>query len=321
MTAMGSATRRVVAAMGKNLYDFCVEREDRTLLDQWDGEKNGKLSPRDVAPASQRIVWWVCPRGHEWRAQVKARTRGSGCPYCSNRRVKAGENDLTTTHPHLASQWHPDRNDSLTPRDVVAGSRRKVWWLCQKGHSWQASILSRRAGAGCPVCAGKQVIPGENDLRSAYPAVAVQWDPVLNGKLTPGQVTPYSNRSVWWSCPLGHSWRASVANRTRMASGCPYCAGRKVLPGFNDLATKEPELSRQWNQELNGTLTPQMVTRASNKKVWWTCSVGHVWKASIASRTGAKRHGCPICAGKSRTKTGYYPEILVTNLSKEVKEN
>lgn len=318
---MGSATRRVVAAMAKTLYDFCMERADNTLPDQWHRGKNGNLTPRDVAPASQRIVWWVCPRGHEWRAQIKSRTRGSGCPYCSNRRVKIGDNDLATTYSQLAAQWHPDRNGTLKPRDVVAGSRIKVWWLCPKGHSWQASVRSRRDGAGCPVCAGKQVIPGENDLRSAYPAIADQWHPTLNGDLTPGKVTPYSNRTVWWVCPLGHSWRAPVSHRTRMASGCPYCAGRKVLPGFNDLATKEPALALQWNQELNGTLTPQMVTRASNKKVWWTCSVGHVWKAVISSRTGVKRHGCPVCAGKSRNKTGLYPEILMIDLSKENKQN
>ena len=86
--------------------------------------------------------------------------------------------------------------------------------------------------------------------------------------------------------------------RTLSASGCPYCAGRKVLPGFNDLASLEPETARQWHPELNGALTPRMVTAGSHRKVWWECNQGHVWKAAIYSRTGPQKCGCPACSGK-----------------------
>ena len=85
-------------------------------------------------------------------------------------------------------------------------------------------------------------------------------------------------------------------------SGCPYCAGRKVLPGFNDLATLAPDVARQWHPSLNGALTPQMVTAGSHRKAWWECQVGHVWQAVIYSRTGPKKCGCPICAGRVSAK-------------------
>jgi conserved domain protein (fragment) len=39
----------------------------------------------------------------------------------------------------------------------------------------------------------------------------------------------------------------------------------------------------------------------SNKKVWWQCSMGHVWKSVIYPRTGAQQCGCPVCAGKVST--------------------
>ncbi len=275
-----------------------LQREYPNIAAEWHSHLNGELTPNDVAPHTHRKVWWICEHGHIWRAQVNSRVRNRGCPYCSNRRIVIGENDLGTTHPMLASQWNYDRNVAITPQTVVAGNHAKVWWRCERGHEWQASILSRSKGSGCPVCAGKRVIAGENDLASAYPDIAAQWHPILNGKLAPTNVTPYSNRSVWWVCEMGHEYRASINHRTQMRSACPYCTGRKVLPGFNDLATKEPLLSKQWCQELNGALTPQMVTVSSHKKVWWQCSDGHVWKAIIASRTGARRHGCPICAGK-----------------------
>ena len=295
------AARRCVMT-GKSLYDCCMEQNRQAILAEWDSESNGVLTAQDVASSSHKLIWWQCEKGHRWQAQINSRIRGSGCPYCTNRKVIIGENDLGTTHPHLAAEWHLQKNGQLTPQSVVAGNHMKVWWKCSKGHEWQAAVYSRSQGAGCPVCSGKVVIAGENDLASAYPAIAAQWHPAKNGTLTPADVAPYSNRSAWWICELGHEYRSSIAHRTQMATDCPYCTGRKVLPGFNDLATKEPELCKQWCQELNGALTPQTVTTASHKKVWWKCSDGHVWKAVIASRTGARRHGCPFCAGKVKIR-------------------
>ncbi|MEE0067677.1 MAG: zinc-ribbon domain-containing protein [Evtepia gabavorous] len=95
-------------------------------------------------------------------------------------------------------------------------------------------------------------------------------------------------------------------------SDCPYCAGRKVLAGFNDLATRYPELAQTWDPVLNGALTPAMVTPGSHKKVWWRCPENHVWKAVVYSRTSDKRCGCPVCAGKvSQKNLGRYQVPLV----------
>ena len=117
-----------------------------------------------------------------------------------------------------------------------------------------------------------------------------------NGPLTPRQVTPTSNRKAWWLCPRGHSFQAVIAARTN-GSDCPYCSNRKVLKGFNDLATLHPRVAAEWHPTLNGALTPEQVTPGSRKKVWWRCAFGHVWKAVIYPRTGPKKCGCPVCAG------------------------
>ena len=161
-------------------------------------------------------------------------------------------------------------------------------------------MSSRAVGTGCPVCAGKTAIPGENDLASLFPAIAAQWHPTRNGGLTPEKLTPYSNKKAWWLCPLGHEYTAAVAARITDRSGCPYCAGRKVLPGFNDLATLEPKVAAQWHPTLNGALTPEQVTTGSHKKVWWECPNGHIWKDVIYSRAGpgSRKCGCPVCAGR-----------------------
>lgn len=281
------------------------------LMKQWHPTKNGGLSPKQLSAGSHRRVWWICARGHEWQALVKSRADGAGCPVCANKVVLPGENDLATTHPGLARQWDAEKNTLLTPMQVTSGSRKKVWWRCGRGHSWEAAIASRVRGCGCPVCTGKTVVAGENDLAAAFPDIAAQWHSAKNGALAPEGCAAASNRKVWWSCPLGHEYQASVSSRTVHGSGCPYCAGRKVLKGFNDLATLEPGTAAQWHPTLNGALTPELVTAGSARKVWWQCAQGHVWKAVIHSRTGAKRCGCPVCAGRVReTQQVRYSAIL-----------
>lgn len=270
------------------------------LAAQWHRTKNGDLTPEAVLPGSHRKVWWICEKGHVWQSAVKSRVSGCGCPVCADRKVAPGENDLAATAPLLAAQWCAEKNGLLTPLDVVAGTRRKVWWRCEKGHVWQATIASRTSGGvGCPVCAGKRIVPGENDLASWFPAIAGQWHPTKNGAVTPDMLAPHSNRKVWWLCERGHAYQATVCARTENGSGCPYCAGRRVLAGFNDLASLEPDVAAQWHPALNGTLTPEMVTLGSHRKVWWQCPEGHIWKAVIHCRAGPKKCGCPVCAGRT----------------------
>ncbi|MFR0768384.1 MAG: zinc-ribbon domain-containing protein [Dysosmobacter sp.] len=112
---------------------------------------------------------------------------------------------------------------------------------------------------------------GENDLASQFPRLVKEWDIEKNGALTPEKVTAKTSRKVWWRCSLGHRWQAAVASRTVSGAGCPVCAGKQILPGFNDLASQYPELAKEWDTGRNGSLTPDSVSAYSNRKAWWHC--------------------------------------------------
>ena len=283
---------------------FCAEEGKTALLAQWDIERNLPLTPDDVTFGSHKRVWWTCPSGHSWQAMVYTRSEGTGCPYCTGRKASPEQNSLAKQFSTLAAEWDDEKNAPLTPRDVTPGSHKLIWWRCPKGHSWRAAVYSRTTlGTGCLVCTGRQALAGENDLATLYPDIAAQWDEEKNGALRPSSVTAGSNRRVWWRCEKGHSYRAVIAQRVQRGGGCPYCANRKVLPGFNDLATAAPLVAKQWHETLNGALTPEMVTAGSHKKAWWQCSYGHVWKAAIYSRAGVQQCGCPVCAGRTKRKT------------------
>lgn len=283
--------------MRESLQDYCIRTGALHLLAEWDSAANGTRTPETISYGSKQRVHWRCARGHTWEAAVCTRTsHHSGCPVCSGRQVETGVNDLATTHPALARQWHPEKNSPLTPQSVSAGSTRRVWWQCAQGHTWQATVKSRAlGGAGCPVCAGRQVEPEVNDLATTHPDIAAQWHPEKNGPLTPRDVSAGSKRQVWWQCSQGHVWQARIASRVA-GRGCPVCAGRRIVPGENDLAASHPALAAQWHPEKNGILTPQQVSPHSNRKVWWQCDRGHAWQATPASRV--RGTGCPYCSGR-----------------------
>ncbi len=289
--------------MRESLASFCQRNDRADLLREWDSEKNLPLTPESVSYGSKKKVWWTCAQGHHWQAAVHTRTgSGTGCPYCSGRFPIPGENDLATKYPLLAQEWNTEKNGDLTPDQVLPGSHRIVWWRCAHGHQWRAQIKSRVNGAGCPICTNRTVQSGDNDLASQYPAIAKEWHPTKNGALTPDHIAPASNRKVWWICDKGHEYQAVVSTRTQRNGGCPYCANKRVLPGFNDLATKYPEIAAQWHPTMNGSLTPDHVLPGSRKKVWWQCRSGHVWQAVVYSRTGSQRTGCPVCCGYATGK-------------------
>ena len=197
-----------------------------TLAREWNYDKNGNLKPEQFSANSGKKVWWKCQKGHEWQVAIASRNIGRGCPYCSGRYAIKGENDLQTVNPTLASEWNYDKNGDLKPEHFLENSGKKVWWKCQKGHEWQATINNRKKGSGCPCCAGKKVIKGYNDLQTINPALANEWNYDKNDNLTPMDVMPNSNKKVWWICSKGHEWEAKIQTRNR-GSKCPYCSGRK----------------------------------------------------------------------------------------------
>jgi len=157
---------------------------------------------------------------------IANRNLGGGCPYCTGKKVLQGFNDLATRNPSLVKEWDYEKNSDLKPENFTANSGRKVWWKCKKRHTYEAQIIHRNKGGGCPYCSGKKVLQGFNDLVTRNPHLAQEWNYTLNGDLKPDHFTANSCRNVWWKCVKGHEWQTRIAHRNN-GSGCPYCSKRK----------------------------------------------------------------------------------------------
>ncbi len=266
--------------------------------------RNGDLTPADIASGTHKKFWWRCSEAsdHEWEASVNNRVQnGTGCPFCASQKVSA-TNSLLALHPSVAEEWHPTLNGQLRPTDIAPKSTaQKIWWQCSKvdAHVWEATAASRiQMKTGCPFCAGQRV-SHTNSIADLFPGVAAEWHLKKNGDKTPDKIVAGSRKLYWWRCAEAddHEWQATPSNRTKLASGCPFCTGRKASKHYS-LAALFPEVAAQWHPTRNIPLSPSQVTPSSMRKVWWKCAVGldHEWEMAVQTRTNGA--GCPRCSGR-----------------------
>ena len=236
--------------------------------------------PTTVTYATHKKLKWICDKAHIWDARLNVNS-SNGCPYCSNSKVLSGFNDLATKNPELAQELL-----DVDPKTIVNGSSKKLKWKCKENHIWERSVSARSSGQGCPFCSGRNVIKGKTDLASIEPEIASE---IVDADAT--KISRNSGKKYKWRCKLGHNYEAKVYSRKK-DSGCPICANKKVLIGFNDLATTHQEIAKQtldWD--------PRTTTAGSSKKVWWICSFEHKYQSSPYARTSLHT-GCPFCSNQ-----------------------
>lgn len=238
--------------------------------------------PDELTQGSHQKVSWKCQVGHTYISAISGRTsRNRGCPFCAGQKVWAGFNDFASRYPELAGEAH-----GWDPKLISKSSGRVLKWECRFGHIYVAAVSSRGSGRGCPICSGRKVLQGFNDLKTTHPEIAAQangWDP--------STVSKGSNKVKSWRCTKDHTWKISTNHRTGQGTGCPVCSNSKVVAGFNDLATTHPEIASQLFED-DATL----YVGGSEKIVSWTCDLGHIYRSPIARRTNG--NGCLVCKGK-----------------------
>ena len=129
--------------------------------------------------------------------------------------------NLFELKPNLVKEWHPTKNGTLKPSEVTPGSGKKVWWICEAGHEWQAVIYSRSRGSGCRYC-NRQTKADDNRLALSLQSLIKEWHPTKNGDLNPREAISLNSEKIWWICIKSHEWKDSVKSRIR-GKGCPVC--------------------------------------------------------------------------------------------------
>lgn len=294
-------TKTVTIKPGTDLESLFPE-----VAKHWHPILNAPLLPSEVTAHNNKKYFWICDLGHTYDAAPDKQVRGQGCPFCANRRLLVGFNDLKTRCPEAAEDWDYERN-SDNPEDHKYCSQDFAFWKCRTcGHRWESRIKDRaKAKFGCPVCAKKN--RGLAKSRSTAkktggiqdPQLLKEWDYERNEK-GPSEYAPQSSAKVWWICPkCGYHYLSKISNKYH-GRGCPCCRNLVVVPGINDLATTHPALAKEWHPTKNLPLTPEQVTYGRGNKVWWICPEGHEYRATILHRASGGTN-CPVCNSGRQT--------------------
>lgn len=347
-------TKKSIPPLGESLFEVNPE-----LAKEWHPTKNGSLKSCEIYPNAKKFVWWRCIKGHEWQAYVYSRNAGAGCKQCQKELhssfpekcvcfyalkyysdvqanyksdfLKNMEFDIFIPSLKVAIEYDGDKWHTILKNDI------KKNLLCENNQIRLIRIRERN----CPKddnfyrfvnylylddysikelekaiveilgWLGKSDVDvdierdrhqiaklqekgvKENSIASQFPSLLKEWDYEKNKDISPDVYTHGDNTKVWWICSNGHSYPASINHRVD-GTDCPYCAGKKVYIGFNDLASKYPDLVKEWHPD--NILKPTEVTAGCNKKVKWICAKGHEYMADPKHRVNGT--GCSVCAGK-----------------------
>jgi hypothetical protein len=188
---------------------------------------------------------------------------------------------MATTRPDLVAELV-----GTDPTTVIAGTAQVLMWRCTNhAEPYRVSGNARVVGDGCGYCHGQRVLPGFNDMATTHPDLARD----LVGT-DPTSVIAGTAKALMWRCP-NHAEPYPASGDVRLRGGeCGFCANKRVLPGFNDMATTRPDLAA----ELVGT-DPTTIIAGTNKSLLWRCrACGYQWPALASLR--ARGRGCPRCA-------------------------
>jgi hypothetical protein len=279
---------------------------EHSIYPQWSLENI--LDPTKTVIGSHKKALWVCKNSHTFEMSVRNRINGIECSYCSGKKKTAGVNDLKALHPEIFAELSPNNTSDLT--EIAPCSNKSLLWVCSKDHEYSANPNHRVVGTDCPYCSNRRLLKGFNDLSTTNPELLNNWDFEKNIH-KPIEVFAKAKHKYWWICSEGHSYNMPGGKRIE-GRGCPYCNKGVLLSGFNDLATRYPEVANDWDHDKN-ELTPHQIIAGSGFKAWWRCEKDHSWKASISNRT-SKKSGCPDCSkrvSRGELEVRKFAEILL----------
>ena len=278
------------------------------LKSEWLENINGDIY--NVFSNSNDIIEWICRKCHRnFKAKISNRAEDDKCcPYCSNRILIKGINDLATTHPHLIKEWSNLNDRQLSC--LTNKSSYKAWWKCSVCSNTYQQVVSSKliSKTSCPYCRKTKVLKGFNDLATTHPWLIKEWSTLNDRDRDSSSIMCNSNYRAWWKCAeCSKEYRQSVKKKILMnKSCCPYCRNNKVLKGLNDLATTHEYLLNEWDYLNNILLAkPTEIDEKSNKIVWWICKddPSHRNKFKINEKIKYEKRNlitCKICKGLRR---------------------
>ena len=244
---------------------------------------------------SNEIAGWKCDMGHTFNREiykVGAYDDTFRCPVCDGTIILSEVNSVSAMRPELIALWSAE--NEMSPDETFYNRQSLVLWDCQECHGTYPMKIRDKTpdNTDCPYCNNIKLLPAFNDLRTVYPELAAEWSE--NNPDSPSDYLRTSAHTALWACPTCYGeYVARICDRTVGDDACPYCRHKKVLAGFNDLASVYPELASEWSAD--NVDKPTEYLRTSPHTALWSCPTCHgEYKARICERTIGD-DACPYC--------------------------
>jgi hypothetical protein len=123
-------------------------------------------------------------------------------------------------------------------------------------------------------------------------------------------------------CRAGHRTDRNFTQMKKHAAAgeehCGVCDHRVILRGYNDMATTNPRLAREFDETANAPKTSSDVFAGSPTRYWWKCLAvdSHRFEATASNRSAA-HSACPLCLGRLVISTVNDAESLFPHLALE----
>lgn len=264
------------------------------LIQEWHNEKNEGLTPNSFPPASNKKVWWKCARGHEWDTTIAHRTNGTECPKCNPQTSRLEIRIFSEIKAMFSDAVWRDKSLGVEC-DVFVPSVNLA--IEVDGYPWHKNRTEEDTS--------KQQLLASNNIK----LIRLR-DHRLDKLMPTDLVYTHSNKhkdiliELWKQVSklagLSHKQKESIdraIKKNSFLNSVEYRRLLSLLPGpleEESLTRKFKSIANEWHPEKNAPLLPAHVSYASNLKVWWKCSKGHEWTATVNNRTSNKRN-CPEC--------------------------
>lgn len=292
--------------------------ESENLMMFWNKDGNEELDPATLSIFSRKEVSWKCQKcGYTWTSKINNLCKSKGeCPCCDRRRVVVvGVNDVFTLVPEAKDYYDFEKNKDIDITTVNISSKQSVWWKCPTcGNETRSSFASkirniggtyyfgtcRRSHRDIGNMQGKKAVKsstnlGIHSLAAQFPVFAHQWSD--NNERSATSVFPDATFNALWICPVCHfEYRALVQDMVNGNASCPICSNKRIQPGYNTLADKNPNIAKLWSS--NNRLLPIDVFPASSFAACWRCpTCGGEYDAPVRDMVSGIVE-CPYCAGR-----------------------
>jgi len=266
------------------------------LAKEWHPTKNKKTF-NEITSGSNQYAWWICERGHEWRAKINNRNSGKGCKECAKGSQSSFPEQAiffylkqiypTTLNGHKLNNteidiYIPELNVAIEYdgyRYHNSDKKLKSDLVKNQLFSLEGLKLIRVREKGCAEMKEENCKIIECVYKSDYSYLNLTIQTLIN------EVSELSNQQEFIEIDI-------KKDRNNILALYRYSLKEKSLLYVN------PTLASEWDYEGNYPLTPDMVQPGSELKVKWICSKNpeHKWESLINSRNSGV--GCRYCAGK-----------------------